>query len=168
MIPCLRFITRILYIWKVIIGKTTMWDCGWSINVCHKLSVNSNYMLFFVKLQQRKFYLFDEFQKKSHSLVYNFITSTSFYFNIRTGFKIIPRFVTGSWRGSLGESFVSTDCWVRVFWFSALIDRPYYRMYVSTIFLSGCVDRCSRCISFSYQSLLACHRKTCTLAASPE
>ena len=37
-IPCFNFVTRMLYIRKLIIKKTKMYDCGWSINGCQKWS----------------------------------------------------------------------------------------------------------------------------------
>ena len=40
-IPWFHFVTIILYIWKVIILKTTMSDCDWSRNGSHKWSENS-------------------------------------------------------------------------------------------------------------------------------
>ena len=41
-IPCFHYVTKMLYIWKVIISKTKMSDCGWSRNGSHKWSSNSN------------------------------------------------------------------------------------------------------------------------------
>ena len=35
-IPCFHFVTRMLYIRKVIISKNKMYDCGWKINVSQK------------------------------------------------------------------------------------------------------------------------------------
>ena len=35
-IPCFHFVTRMLYIRKVIISKNKMHDCGWKINVSQK------------------------------------------------------------------------------------------------------------------------------------
>ena len=46
-IPCFHLVTIMLYIWKVIIAKTTMSDCGWPINGSHKWSENSNLHVFF-------------------------------------------------------------------------------------------------------------------------
>ena len=74
----------------------------------------------------------------------------------------------GPWRGSLGESLVLADSWVRMFWSSGLVDRPSDRLYVRTIPLSGCMDRRYCYAPFSSKTWLACHSKTCALAASPE
>ena len=46
-IPFFLFFTRMLYIWKVVISKTTVSECGWSIIGSHKLSSNSNLNAFF-------------------------------------------------------------------------------------------------------------------------
>ena len=47
----------------------------------------------------------------------------------------------GTSRRSLGALFVSADWRVRVFWSSCLLDILSNRLYVSTITLSGCMDR---------------------------
>ena len=41
-IPCFHCVNIMLYIWKLIIEKNTMSDCGWSINGSHEWSKNSN------------------------------------------------------------------------------------------------------------------------------
>ena len=46
--------------------------------------------------------------------------------------------------GYLGTLFVLADWQVRVFESSGLVDRLSSCMYVHTIPLSGCTDRCSR------------------------
>ena len=46
-IPCFHFLTRTLYIWKVIMKKNTISDCGWSRNSSYKWYANSNLHLFF-------------------------------------------------------------------------------------------------------------------------
>ena len=48
-IQCFYFVTRMLYIWKVIIEKTTMSDWGRSRNGSHKLSANSILHAFLVE-----------------------------------------------------------------------------------------------------------------------
>ena len=77
-------------------------------------------------------------------------------------------YVTGTWRGFLGASFVLTDWKVRVFWLYGLVDRLSDRLYVRTITLYGCIYRCSHYAHFYSQAWLTRHRKTCTLYASPE
>ena len=49
--------------------------------------------------------------------------------------------VTGTWRGSLGASFVLAGWRVRVLWSYGLLDRPSDCLYVRTISLSGYMER---------------------------
>ena len=63
-IPYFYFFTRMLYIWKVIIAKTKMSDCGWSRNGSHKLSTNSNLNAFFDWTGTVNFYFFREFKQE--------------------------------------------------------------------------------------------------------
>ena len=45
--------------------------------------------------------------------------------------------------GSLRASLLMTYCQVRVFGSSGLVDIPSERLYVRTIPIYGCMDRCS-------------------------
>ena len=90
---------------------------------------------------------------------------TVVHFVILTYFNLI---VTGPWSGSLGASFVSADWRVRVFWSSGVVNRPSEHLYVYTIPLYRCIDRSPHYTPFYSQAWLACHSKTCDLAASPE
>ena len=56
----------------------------------------------------------------------------------------------------------------RAFGSSGIVDRLSECLYVCTIHVSRCMERRSHYTPFSSQELLACHRKTCDLAASPE
>ena len=49
-IKCFHLVTKILYIWKLIIAKTTMSEWGSSRNGSHKWSANSNLNAFLVEL----------------------------------------------------------------------------------------------------------------------
>ena len=51
--------------------------------------------------------------------------------------------------GTWGGSFIEADWRMRVFGSSGLVYRPPDRLYVRTILLSGCMDRCSLYIPFS-------------------
>ena len=77
-IPCFRLVNRILYIWKVIIAKTSMSEWSLSRNGSHKLSKNYNLHAFFRLTVTKKKKLLN-FESNSHSFVYIYITF--FYFS---------------------------------------------------------------------------------------
>ena len=69
---------------------------------------------------------------------------------------------------SLMVSFVPADWRLRVFESSGGTDRMSDHIYIRTNPLYGFMKRRSCYVPFYSQALLACHRKTCALAASLE
>ena len=78
-IPCFLYLTIMLYIWKVIIAKSKMPQCGWLINGIHKWSVNSNLYAFFGLTVTNNFFSFlINVDRNSHIPVYISINFPSF------------------------------------------------------------------------------------------
>ena len=63
-IPCFHFDTIMWYIWKVIIEKNPMSDCGWSRNGSHKWSANFSLHAFFGWSVTVNSLFFDECQQE--------------------------------------------------------------------------------------------------------
>ena len=79
-IPCFHFVTIMLYMWRVIIGNTTMSDWGWWRNYIHKWSVNSVLHSFLGLTVTNNFFSLINIDVNSYILVHIFITSPSFSF----------------------------------------------------------------------------------------
>ena len=78
-----------------------------------------------------------------------FLSPLPFIFPLLIGIFWLQRSCGGGPRGSC--SYLA-DWQVRVFWLSGLVDRPSYRLYVSTITLYGCMNRLSRYTPFYSQA----------------